>query len=419
MKILIICDLFPPEVIGGYELRCEEACRWLSQNGYQVEVLTTKSKDAYEGYPFPVHRLLMQYPFGSTPSTWTFGQKLFFAIKDNLIFKNVIRRMKPDILYVWNCMGISRILIPNIFNSDVRKIVDVSSGWLYKVSSQHGHVYRLIEESHQKYLHKTIVFFLKLLLPIVSLNTIQRTFKLDFQNAEGYFTSRWNKQFHTGYIKECKKFQVIYTGINPAEFPFRQKNIEFSTIKLLYIGRISEEKGFLLLLDQLEHLRSNAKNKFILSVIGNYKDNNDKNSIQAAIARLGLESMLIFQGKIGRDKLFEYYHKADFTIFPSICAEAFSRIPLESMACGTPCISTDNPGSNELFDLKAPLILLDRSRDGLLKSLEPFLRYREEYEKVSLYGRKFVEDSFTFDHFMENVQKKFLQILDQVDVNWT
>jgi glycosyltransferase involved in cell wall biosynthesis len=406
MKILIICDLFPPDVKGGYELRCEEACRWLNQNGYQVEVLTTKSQEADEECPFPVHRLLMQYPLGATPSNWTFGKKIFFAIRDNLIFKKVLRRSKPDIIYVWNCTGISRSLIPNIFSSEVRKIVDVSSTWLLKVSSQHGPIYRIIEGNHQEYLNKIFIFFLKSLLPFVSLNTIQRKYDLDLHNADGYFTSRWNKQFHTEYLEECKKFKVISTGIDPKEFPYYEKNIDPSIIRLLYIGRISKEKGFLLLLDQLDYLRSNSNKKFVLTIIGT-QNNDEKNIIEETIVRLGLERMMIFKGQIGRDKLFEYYHQADFTVFPSIWDEPFSRVPLESMASGTPCISTDNPGSKELFELKAPLLLLERSKDGLSKSLNPFLQKWEDYQKVSFSGRKFVEESFTFDNFMKNVQKQF------------
>lgn len=414
MKILIVSDLFPPDIKGGYELRCEEVCHWLIKNGYQVEVLTTKSKDMYEEHPFSVNRLLIQYPLGATPSHWTFIQKIFYAIKDNFIFQNVLRRFKPDFIYVFNCTGLSRTLIPNIFNSKIRKIVDVSSTWLLKVYSQHGPIYRMIESNHQKYPHRVFNLFLQLLFPIVSINTIQKKFNLNFHNVEGYFTSHWNKQYHAKYLDKCKEFEVIYTGIDLEAFPYHGRNFDSSTIKLLYVGRISKEKGFLLLLDQLDYLRVNSEREFNLTVIGTH-DDNEKNFFLETIAELDLERSVAFKGQLRREELSVYYQQADFTVFPSVWDEPFSRVPLESMACGTPCISTDNPGSKELFDLNSPLIFLERTKDGLLKGIAPFLDNQEEYARVSRNGREFVEEAFTFDHFMKNVHKKIITNLNKSD----
>jgi glycosyltransferase involved in cell wall biosynthesis len=249
---------------------------------------------------------------------------------------------------------------------------------------------------------------LKALIPLISLNTIQRKYHLEFNNTEGYFTSRWNKKFHSKHLIECEKFKAISTGIDLRVFPYYEKHINPSSISLLFVGRISEEKGFLLLLNQMDHLRLNSKKKILLTVIGNFKNNDEKNIIQETITKLGLDNKVIFLGKIERNKLFEYYHQASFTVFPSLCNEAFSRVPLESMACGTPCISTDNPGSKELFDLNAPLVFLDRSKDGLAKGIESIFSIDGEYEKVSINGKKFIEERFTFNHFMENVQRHFL-----------
>lgn len=141
---------------------------------------------------------------------------------------------------------------------------------------------------------------------------------------------------------------------------------------------------------------------------GEFLNEEERKATLDLIERLGLSKSVIFLGKIERNKLHNFYNKADFVVFPSLTQEAFSRVPLESMACGTPCISTDNPGSKELFELKAPLIMLERSSAGLQKSLEPYLFDSSKLQEISQAGRLFVEQSFTFDHFMEKVQKKFL-----------
>lgn len=409
MRILILCDLFPPDVVGGYELRCEEACWWLHQNGYQVEVLTTKSGDGDREYPFPVHRLLTKYELGKTPPAWSFSKRVFLAIKDNLIFKKLLKNSKPDMIYIWNLTGISRTLVPYIFFSKTKKLVDVSSSWLLKVYTQYGPVYRVLESKTQKKFYTILISCLHKLIPVISFHTIKEEFAIDFSNVSGYFTSKWNKRAHTDKIKQCETFLVIHTGIDLNEFPYKEKGFDSSKIRLLFVGRIQEEKGFILLLDQLKYFKQTYNNPVELRVIGRFDNPEKEYEIKTIIERLGLKGNIIFLGQKGRRELSDHYNKSDFTVFPSIIMEAFSRIPLESMACGTPCLSTDNPGSKELFDLNAPLIYLDRTPDGLLKGLQPFLSDQALYINTSLAGRRFVEDSFTFDHFMCKVEDRFLK----------
>ncbi|MBC8214213.1 MAG: glycosyltransferase family 4 protein [Candidatus Marinimicrobia bacterium] len=409
MKILIISDLFPPNIKGGYELRCEEACNWLHDNNHQIEVLTTLSKETNIGHQFPVNRLLVPYPLGKTPSEWSFPKKVIYAIKDNLILRRIIKRVNPDLIYVWHCQGLSRALIPVIFSSQIDKIVDVSDKWLLKVKSQHGPIHRFLEENHRNYLHTILQMLLRLLIPILSLNTIHKKYKLDFKNSTGYFTSRWNKQLQSEQIIECKNFNVIYTGINPSIFPYKKKDNFSIPIKLLYIGRISEEKGFVMLLNQLKIVEMSGI-KFEMKVVGEYSSEMSKKKILNLIDEFKL-SNIIFEGKQNREKLYKYYHEAHFTVFPSICDEAFSRIPLESLACGTPCISTNNPGSKELFEQAVPLIKLEVNSDSLLNTMRQFTENEQEYLSISQKGYESVNQNFTFQKYMEKVNLMLLKIL--------
>lgn len=408
MNILIICDLFPPDVVGGYELRCEEAANWLNNHGYHVEVLTTKFNGPIKAHPYVVNRLLEKYPLGQTPFSWSYLKKLYFAIKDNLILKKVIAKFKPDLVYIWNLTGISRTLIPLIFSSKERKLVDVSSTWLKKVYEQHGPIYGPLHDFHNNKIKSLLKALLKNLLPVISLNTILSTYKLEFNNLSGYFTSKWNRQLHAQFLASCNNFKVIYTGIDTDIFPFYGKDWNPSRVNFLYIGRIQEEKGFLLLLEQLKFIRDCSDLPIHLTVVGKFDNQKKEKEIREQISKLGIETLIDFEGQVQRSELSHYYHEADFAVFPSLTKEAFSRIPLESMACGTPCISTDNPGSKELFDLQAPLILLKRTKEGLRESIQPFIDDKQKYFNVARNGKKYVDDYFTFEHFMKKVQNNFL-----------
>ena len=415
MRILVISELFPPDVLGGYELRCEEACCWLDKKGYQVSVLTTQSEHKADHHPFPVHRLLSKRLSAGTPVYWPTWKYVYHALLDNYAFTHMLSQTNPDLIYVWKCSEISRSLIPLVLQTRIPKLVDISANWLHKVATQHGPVYRRMEERDGP-LSSTIKQRMYKMLPLLSFDLIPREYAFDWSNIRGYFTSHWNKRFHVERIPECNSFPVFYTGVDLDMFPFVPKHHVSDAIRLLFVGRICEDKGFLLLLDQIREVKARD---VVVTVIGAFPTEREKTRTQSSIKAMGLEAQVSFLGSVPRDLLASYYRQCDFTVFPSIADEAFSRVPLESMACGTPCISTDNSGSKELFDLNAPLILLSHTAGSLADIIDAFAHNHDQYQQVSGDGRAFVERSFTFDGFMQNIESNFLaaHAPDQIGIN--
>ena len=42
MRILVISNLVPPAIRGGYEVECAAVCEYLRTNGHDVRVLTSR-----------------------------------------------------------------------------------------------------------------------------------------------------------------------------------------------------------------------------------------------------------------------------------------------------------------------------------------------------------------------------------------
>ena len=66
--------------------------------------------------------------------------------------------------------------------------------------------------------------------------------------------------------------------------------------------------------------------------------------------RTGVEAHVRFAGLIDNERLTVFYAAADVFLLPSLL-EACPTVALEALACGTPVISSDNPGGIELNDL--------------------------------------------------------------------
>jgi glycosyltransferase involved in cell wall biosynthesis len=74
------------------------------------------------------------------------------------------------------------------------------------------------------------------------------------------------------------------------------------------------------------------------------------NELQLVAQSAGVAGHVVFAGLVDNDTIARYDKAADVFVLPSLL-EACPTVALEALACGTPVISSDNPGGIELNDL--------------------------------------------------------------------
>jgi glycosyltransferase involved in cell wall biosynthesis len=148
-----------------------------------------------------------------------------------------------------------------------------------------------------------------------------------------------------------RKLRVIRNGIRPPEAivaatepgPIQgsAEAREPREVRLLYVGRVSGEKGLDFLLRALADLPAN----YSLSIVG---EGPSLGSLQALTERLGVATRVHFAGFV-RDP-YPNFLASDIVVVPSIWEEAFGRAVIEAMFLTKPVVATRVGGMAEIFD---------------------------------------------------------------------
>jgi len=139
-------------------------------------------------------------------------------------------------------------------------------------------------------------------------------------------------------------------GIDPAIFfpgdraAARQKlEIPTDQSMLLWVGRMERVKGLGILMEACSLLRSRGHN-FRLDLVG---DGPLRRDVEADCARRGLTDIVHFAGPRKPEQLGDWYRAADICVMSS-WSEGLPNVLRESLACGTPFVSSKVGGIAEI-----------------------------------------------------------------------
>ena len=141
-----------------------------------------------------------------------------------------------------------------------------------------------------------------------------------------------------------KRLQVIYPGVSSRFQPVADEQVACLRQSLglaeryfLHVGRIDRKKNIPLLVQAFSRLRQAGFQGQLVLVGEAYHKSMDL-TLAPTIAQLGLESSVVFPGRVPDEDLPALYSGALATVFPSLY-EGFGLAPVEAMACGSPLVA--------------------------------------------------------------------------------
>ena len=122
-------------------------------------------------------------------------------------------------------------------------------------------------------------------------------------------------------------------------------------LRVLYLGRLSPEKGVDVLLrawallihsPSSENVADNHSSPVIrhssLTIVG---DGHERPALEALAAELGISGQVEFTGALPRSAAFAMLSTASLLVFPSVWYEQFAITPIEAMSLGVPILVSD------------------------------------------------------------------------------
>lgn len=154
---------------------------------------------------------------------------------------------------------------------------------------------------------------------------------------------------------------------------------EGAFINIIYLGRLSPEKGVDRLIDAVSEIKDCA-HQFKLWIVGNippYVRGDVYAELNDMIIKRGLSSVVTFLGE--KANPYPYLKACDLMVLPSRM-EGMGIVIWESLICGTPVIATDSGGPREALKDGKWGMIVENSTEGIKNGILQFLEGRLSFD---------------------------------------
>jgi len=189
--------------------------------------------------------------------------------------------------------------------------------------------------------------------------------------------------------EQWSKLHVIRCGLSPA-LSLAAPNKGQSSRTILCVGRLSPEKGHLMLLDALMRLHDRGCRAPCLLV----GDGPMRKAVETGAARMGLNGSLRMAGALPSDEVMGLYSSARMVVLASF-TEGVPVVLIEAMASGCPVVATRVGGVGELVqDGVTGRLVAPGDPEALAEAIEWALDHPADAQSMAQRARHLVEHEF-------------------------
>jgi glycosyltransferase involved in cell wall biosynthesis len=187
---------------------------------------------------------------------------------------------------------------------------------------------------------------------------------------------------------------------------FKPSHIKRSDNLILFVGRIYRVKGLHILIEALRHVQV----PIYLAIVGPRWDAKYVKEIEEmsrAINGHGLHKVA-FKGSLDQSNLVQWYQRAAIVVCPYLY-EDYSNVVRESLACGTPVLST---GTHIVKNGNDGILLTSKNPEEMATAIKELLENKQMREKCGKAGRELVERYFSWESVLEKLERVYRDMLE-------
>jgi glycosyltransferase involved in cell wall biosynthesis len=231
----------------------------------------------------------------------------------------------------------------------------------------------------------------------------------------------------------ARRIHTVGNGVDTKYFAAAERSAEPGKFRVLYVGRVSPEKGVHVLATAFSRLAAEDPG-IELDVVGppgllpynqirllsgdplvaalgvfygtGFRSRLDKQLVHArssywrdieASVPATVRDRIHIRGQLSREALRNAYQRANVLAMPSVCMEPFGLPLAEAMATGLPCVASRTGGMEEILDDKVTGLLVERGSDeALTHALRHLATDGETRERMGREARRRAEEHFVW-----------------------
>jgi glycosyltransferase involved in cell wall biosynthesis len=211
--------------------------------------------------------------------------------------------------------------------------------------------------------------------------------------------SRWLKE----------ETEALVPGVHPTVAPMPVATKLFGPgnsrdgSRLLFVGRLTQQKGVEDLLEALAEMKTPAT----LDIVG---DGPIRSTLEQKARELGVSSRITWHGQVNQSALPRLYQGASALVVPS-AEEGLGLVAVEALLCETPVVAFDSGGLRDVIQHdKTGLLVKPGDRAALAAALDRLLSSNGRGNELGRAGRLYALSAFA----PESAARRYAEIYRQV-----
>lgn len=354
MKVLVVSNLYPPDVCGGYEMGCRQAVDALRERGHDVRVLTTAPRTPCKSPPHVIRTLRLTDLWDPYTDSRSFGVTL--RLKQGEAFQinafnvhgllQAIESFQPDVVYLWMLAGIGGLGL-------ISALRHLRVPW----------VWHLMDEVPTR-----LCWVIDSVRPELA-REFSRRFRGRFLACSQQIVDEIERRGFTLRDQVEIVPNWVTGALPPTRTDFYDRTRPLRIVAAAATIDRSYDKGIDLLIHAARHLRDQGRDAFSLELYGRVKDTYYADLIRS----LGLTRHVILRGAVPQSELVQRYRDHDVFAFPGRPDEPFGFAPLEAMPSGCVPILSRRVGIGEWLVHGVHCLKVGRSVVGFAEAFASIL----------------------------------------------